>query len=426
MHIYLKGEKLTQKHKIIIIAVALIAILLVSTFGIGRLLIDSNTEEYEAKVQELFDSAKQEFENLRNVTLRDVDLVIRTRDWAIENWGRAYADPDLTNILREEKVYKSLFMIPEEASLYQANVDWAGYIGAASWGGKVYVIKENFDLSDALHAEASLIHELTHIWQRSLPFAENFDEEKAQAALIEGDASFMGDYFKNQSKLQANPINAQINQIPWLLISNPVLKELHPQLPSAISSLNYFPYTYGTPFIDAIMKQGGFSQVNQAYYNPPNTTKQILHPENYFANNTAKTVDLPALAEDGWNQVRNDRYGEYFIQVMLRPGDNWGNWISQAEAKQASEGWTGDNFTYYEQGNDFLFTWNIQWETTCDAEEFFVAFNNVLNATGAQKQNCTHWLYNERYLSFTYDPENNTTFIAASNLEKAVLLAYFI
>lgn len=406
------------KRKHFIILVCIIAILAISTFSISELLSNVDETQYELHAEQLFNKAKGEVEQIRGVTLPQVELEVVTRDWAIETWGKGYANPDLQNILREEKIYKGLFMIPENASLYQANVDWAGYFGAASWNGKVYVVKENFDPYKQPDATATFVHELTHILQGQFhmpTIPSTFDSGKAHDALTEGDASFMGDYYKNQTKAQANPIIATIDQVPWFLLGNSALEQLYPDLPATISDLNYFPYTYGTPFIDALYKKGGWTTVNQAYGNPPTTTEQILHSDKYFTNETAQQATSPTLAENDWTQVRNDRYGEYFIQVML------GNWLNESEAQKAAAGWAGDNFTYYERGNDYLFAWNIKWDSSCDASEFYVAFNNMLNAAGTEKENCTHWFASGRYLSITWNQDLNSTLVAASSNETAVL-----
>ena len=376
--------------------------------------------EYKAQAQRVFQSAVSQVEQIRNVTLPKVELEVVTRQWAIDTWGKGYADPDLTNILREEKVYKGLFMIPENASLYQANVDWAGNWGAATWNGKIYVVKENFDPWHLPNAEATFVHELTHIWQPRLPYVTTFDAGKAQASLTEGDASYMGDFFMNQTQKPSNQATlAVVGQVPLFLIRNPVLKELHPSLPATISHLNYFPYNYGKIYVSALYSKGGWATVNRAYQNPPNTTEQILYPDKYFANETAKQVAPPTIAESNWSIIRTERYGEYFIQVML------GSWLSKAEAQQAGAGWGGDILTYYERGGDYLFTWNIQWDSNCDASEFYVAFHNIVNATGAVKQNCTHWYINGRYISITWNQTSNTTLIACSTIENAVLSSYF-
>jgi hypothetical protein len=209
-------------------------------------------------------------------------------------------------------------------------------------------------------------------------------------------------------------------------MDNTLLNELHPSIPSSISHLDWFPYDYGPIFIDALYKKGGWATVNQAYQHPPNTTEQILHPDKYFANETAQQVAAPTLAENDWTKIKNDRYGTYFIQLMLHPSDdNGGKWISQAEAQKAVAGWAGDNFTYYERGNDYLFTWNIKWDSSCDASEFYVTFHIMMNATGAAGDDSCHWFANGRYVMIEWNQNSNTTLIAVSTNQTAVQESYF-
>jgi hypothetical protein len=376
--------------------------------------------EYKAQAQLLLRSAIAEVEQIRNVTLPPVEVEVVTKQWAIDTWGKGYADPDLTSILREEKIYKGLYMIAENESLYQANVDWAGNWGAATWNGKIYVVKENFDPWHLPNAKATFVHELTHIWQPRLPYVTTFDAEKAQASLTEGDASFMGDFFINKNQQAASSSAAAVAvQVPLFLMHSPYLKELKLSLPASIAYLNYFPYDYGKSYVAALYSNGGWATVNQAYKNPPTTTEQILHPEKYFANETAQQIAAPTLAENTWTQISTDSYGEYFIQVMLA------KWLSQEDAKAAAAGWGGDKLTYYERGSEYLFTWRIGWDTQYDACEFFVAFNFMMNNIGAVRDNFCYWHTNDRYLSIGWDQATNTVLIACSNNQLAVQQSYF-
>ncbi len=399
-------------------SVCFIAILFISSFAIGKLLVTPSTTDYNTQAQKDFNNAKLQVEQIRNVTLPNVNLQVVTKQWAIDTWGKGYADPDLTNILRQEKFYKGIFLIPQNASLYQANVDWAGNFGAATWGDQIYVVKENFDPWDLPNAEATFVHELTHIWQPNLVNPDSFDMDKAHTALVEGDASYMGDYYVNRTKAQASPELA-VNQVPLFLLTNPSLTSVHPQMTDAIWSLNFFPYDQGKTFVNALYQNGGFKTINNAYKNPPNTTAQILHPDEYFANDSAKQINAPTLADNSWTKIKNDRYGEYFIQVMLK------NWIPTSAAQQASTGWAGDNYTYYEKGNDYLFTWNIKWATSCDASDFYVAFHNMMNATGSVDYGSCNWFSNGRYLSISWNQNLNSTLIACSPVQAATQTSYF-
>ena len=161
--------------------------------------------------------------------------------------------------------------------------------------------------------------------------------------------------------------------------------------------------------------QGGWETVENAYENPANTTEQIMHPEKYFAQEDAQPVEVPSMTGD-WNLTRNDRFGEYFIQVMLD------NWLSTDDAEQAAEGWGGDNFAYYEKDDDFLFTWNIGWDSEDDAFEFHLAFQEMMHKTSAEKHNCSYRSADGRYISIQLN-EASTLIISSAN-ETLVQLTY--
>ncbi len=344
---------MNAKNKVVIVSVVLIAALLVSAFGVTRLFGD----EYAAQAQKIFDDAREKVEQIRNVTITGhINLHVITKEDAKNMWGTPSSNVDLTNIYRQEKIYKGLFMMPENDSLYEATGDWVANWGAATVGKHdIYVIRENFDPFDK-NAEATFIHELTHIWQPQLTNPTTYDEDKAHAALVEGDASFMGDYYLNTSKAQASSAQASLNS-PFFVMSLPWLDNVYP-MTDTLWSLNFFPYDQGKTFVNAVYQQGGFTLINQAYNASytPSTVTQILHPDKYFANQTAQQVNAPTLKEGGWTVIPTDRgpnhntYGEYFIQTML------GTWIDEDKAKSAADGWLGDNFTYYERGQRLPFT----------------------------------------------------------------------
>ena len=182
-------------------------------------------------------------------------------------------------------------MIPQNRSLYQAAVNWAGNFVAATWEGKIYIIKENFNPWNLPSSESTFVHELTHIWQQSVPAPTTFDEDKAHAALIEGDATLMADTYTNLTKadLLQRRLDTSNPDFPADIIT------LADVRPDTLSNLDYFPYTQGETFVGALHQSGGFPTVNRAYSEGyvPSTTAQILNPELYFENVTANQVSLP-------------------------------------------------------------------------------------------------------------------------------------
>jgi len=402
---------LNLEKKKTVFLVCLIVILLVSVFSV-RLLLSSERpqgEEYKILAEQLLNEAREEFENIRGVSVREVTLEVVSQSWVIENWGKAYADTE--EILREENIYKALFMISQDVSLYDARLEWTGLFSAAKWQGKIYVVEENFDVTDEFKVKSTFVHELTHILQETYSIPERpstFDGDKALTSLKEGDATFMADIFKNHGVI---PVSYSVTPEDGTSLSVPLVlmfsDEVQPSLPYTINKINRFPYHYGVEFVKALYAQGGWETVEKAYENPPNTTEQIMHPEKYFAQEDAQTVEAPSITGE-WNLKKTDRFGEYFIQVMLD------NWIFTDEAEQAAEGWGGDIINYYEKDDDFLFTWNIAWDSKDDAHEFYIAFQEMMYKTSAEKHNCSYWSANGRYISIQWN-EKSTLITSSTN-----------
>jgi hypothetical protein len=414
------------KTKIAVFSVILIVALIVSAFDIAKLLTNVEVEQYTAQAHKIFEDAKTKIEQIRNVTLTsDITLHVITKQQAVDMWGHPSGTQDLTNINRQEKIYKGLFMIPQGDSLYQAASDWTANWGAATVGDHdIYVIMENFNPFDK-NAEATFIHELTHIWQPDLSTPTTYDEDKAHTSLVEGDASLMGDIYVNLTKIESATLRATV-YLPVYLVDYPLLDNVHP-MADTLWSLNFFPYDQGKTFVTALYEQNGFATINQAYVQgfTPSTTAQILHPEKYFMNITEQPVQAPTLAENNWVLAQTDRgqnhntYGEYFIQAMLA------TWLNQTSAQNAATGWAGDNFAYYERGTDYLFTWNIKWGSTRDASEFYATFQNMMDATEASRESTNSWFASGHYLSINWSQNTETTLIAVSSIQNATQPSYF-
>lgn len=374
------------------IAVLLVAVVIVSAVSVWILLVDNGPkgEEYRLLAEQLLSKARDEYQQIRGAPVREVILEIVNQSWVIENWGTGYIDKEQTAI--EENTYKALFMIPQDADLYEVKLSWTGMYHAAKWNGKIYVVEDNFDITKNSSVTATFVHELTHIMQDdySLPQRTTFDGSKALSSLKEGDATLMADTYKNDGVV---PGSAQVS-MPGTS-----------SIPETIDWLNRFVYRYGVEFVKSVYQQDGWETVNQAYTSLPDTTEQILHPEKYFLQESAQTVQAPTVAED-WSLTKTDRLGEYFIYVMLD------HWISTENAETASAGWGGDIFSYYENGDEFMFTWNITWDTETDAQEFYETFQEMMVETFVDEYDNNCWFDNGRYLSIELN--ENSTLITSS------------
>jgi hypothetical protein len=402
-------------NKKLITAIAItIVVSLLAAFIANSIIVNNKRLPFEVQAERIYNSAIEEIESLRGITVPRLPLIIITEDQAMKLWGGGSYTPDFVGIKRDENVYKGLYLMKENESLYQAQTDWVGAWIAVTWNNSIYVITKYFNPYHTTDAESTLVHELTHVLQgnQSIPQQaySTFDADKARGAMNEGDAVYTQNFFTNGNKPPTVNVDFTLAGLWVLQPLNPLLNSVHASIPSSISNLNYFPYTYGNNFISQLYSQGGWSEVNQIYKNPPNTTQQILHTDKYLEGVNPLTPEAPALNQGGWNQVLNNTYGEYFIRNMLN------TWLPTNESKNAASGWNGDNLTYYEDSiNNFLFTWNITWASHDGVIAFTSAFHNMLQAAGTTGDTQSTYLTNGRYLTITLNGGNSTLIACSSN-----------
>ncbi|MCJ7635827.1 hypothetical protein MUP77_25980, partial [Candidatus Bathyarchaeota archaeon] len=107
------------KIRIAIFSAILIVALIVSAIDAVKLLSNNvGTEQYTAQAQKIFEEAKTKIEQIRNVALTsDITLHVITKQQAVDMWGHPSGTQDRTNIDRQERIYKGLFMMPQGDSL---------------------------------------------------------------------------------------------------------------------------------------------------------------------------------------------------------------------------------------------------------------------------------------------------------------------
>ncbi len=311
-----------------------------------------------------------------------VGLRVVMAEWAQENWGKNYVRDNRKKTEIDERIFKSLFILPGTTSLANLYIEWPRSYLLATEGDKIYFVQENLVKIGAEDARKALAHEAVHILQGEFQPLERatYDEDKAWSALIEGDADFSASkYIEKASQTELLPT---IDKPPG--ISSSQIPET--PRPQALDRLLYFPYQYGKAFASLLYQKGGWQKLNEAYQTPPSTTEQVMHPEKYLINEGPKNIKAPTLNIPGWEERRSDRFGEYFIKVTLETK------LTEPEASRAAQGWGGDRLTYYEGQEDFLFVWQTVWDSNEDAVEFSEAFLEMLQRSDAGKLGQGSWL----------------------------------
>jgi hypothetical protein len=146
------------------------------------------------------------------------------------------------------------------------------------------------------------------------------------------------------------------------------------------------PYILGITFLlrgnifNWIGPGGGVrvEDLDQAYANPPRSTRHILHPDQYWLKPDRKLVpltlpDMSSILGVGWSMAASGSVGELGLSVLAGAAIDF----ARAEAllptrwtHKASTGTTGDVFHHYVNGERRVTLLATRWESTRDADEF--------------------------------------------------------
>jgi hypothetical protein len=203
-----------------------------------------------------------------------------------------------------------------------------------------------------------LSHELTHALQDQnfhllkLPLEVKNDDDLALAtsALIEGDATVeMSQYMAGQ---------ATVGNILQTL-SGAITQDMSQigEAPRYLREELLAPYIQGQRFVLALMAEGGWPAVSQAFQNPPKSTAQILHPEKYLANPQWQPtrIEWPDTTFNGQKPLDDNVLGELGIRILLS------EYTDDATGEKAAQGWCGDRYLDFDGGK--LLVWKTAWDS---------------------------------------------------------------
>jgi hypothetical protein len=262
------------------------------------------------------------------------------------------------------------------------------------------------DLGDE-EADATLAHELVHALQdqrwnlaeRSKYRPGEGDRSEAVSALAEGDAtSAMFDVMIARAAPSSGktavdlPDDVFAEQIRAGMNEGPGATAPHVMRTSLAA-----PYIYGTLFVHALRRRGGWAAVNRAWDDPPTTSEQIMHLEKWLAHEPALSVTAPTFAAlgPGWTSADVDTEGELGTRIAFE------EWMDPKAAAEASVGWGGDRGVLATNGDRVAFVWRLRYDPGKTAGEHAMhAFGALAKAMdksmGPAKVMDTNFLCRER------------------------------
>ena len=284
-----------------------------------------------------------------------------------------------------ERIYKALGLMPQDASLRDLSLDLLG-AGVAGFyrndQNKLYVVARSGAIGG--NEKMAFAHEFDHALQdQTWPVFTDQDDVldqsdwiMARQAAYEGDASLL------MTQWAIENLTPEELQDVIAAGADPEQAAVLERIPTIMKETLFFPYTTGAAFVAAEQNAGGWAAVDALFDRLPESTEQILHPEKYHANEAPVAVDLPDdLAKrlgTGWTVPLEDSFGELQTGIWLRESG-----VAPAAAGDAAAGWGGDRLAVVAGPSDaWAVAWQSVWDSPADAAAFEAAAETALAKAG--------------------------------------------
>lgn len=277
---------------------------------------------------------------------------------------------------QKETFYKCLYIIEEDISL----VDLARNSSAGSVAGfydpdtkKLYVIGEEH--TDQ-YMNQILSHEFTHALQdqhydlNTFMETGSYDSEIARLAGIEGDAMLTMEKWTEDNLDDTEIALMTIESLAEMVSVMQDIRENGGYSNSILSTMGYFPYSDGMEFVKKVYEDDGWAGVNSLFSDkPPLSTEHILFYDKYVEYEPVDVITYECPIE-GMDLQFTSGAGMKLLSEMI------GTSVSSLD------GWGGDKFYYYENGDEFLSVFKSSWDSEDDNENFGSKYNRYLNRQG--------------------------------------------
>lgn len=218
------------------------------------------------------------------------------------------------------------------------------------------------------------VHELTHALQdqhfqigdRDVALRDDTDANLAYHAVIEGEASLV--MLAYMIEKNGGSFDEMINSdLLGGALSAAATQTLPGDGPRYFTEMLKFPYLDGLKFVIEGYRRGGWAELNKVYGNPPRSTREILHPVEYFEHGftPAPFNEKPAIPVPHLLSV--EHLGEFHWRLLAGEAD----------------GWKADRVTIAQNAFcESTVLAETEWDTAGEAQHFYDAYTHTLDDVG--------------------------------------------
>jgi hypothetical protein len=279
--------------------------------------------------------------DVKNVSIDRTDLSAHLRaqmekstPYSLDDWGTLLRALQLVDVKGADAGKE---LVPKLLELYESQV--LAFYDAQSH--TYYSIKQLPKLPEQaakladpkMLEEMVMVHELTHALQdqyfklgeKEIALMSDTDANLAYHSVLEGEAVLvMVAHLLAKSGLDLDEVVKDDAMLGMITTAAQAEQMIDPDTPKYFAEMLKFPYIDGLKFVVAAYRRGGWKELDRVHANPPRTTREILHPDEYF-NHSFKPQPFDATKPA--NAISTEHLGEFHWRFLVGE-ENARGWVN--------------------------------------------------------------------------------------------------
>jgi hypothetical protein len=302
------------------------------------------------------------------------DQMVKGTPYSLDDWGTLLRALQLVDVPSAKAGQE---LVPKLLALYESQV--LAFYDAQSH--TYYSIKQLPKLPEQaakladpkMLEEMVTVHELTHALQdqhfklgdKEKALMRDTDANLAYHAVLEGEAVLvMVAHVLAQSGVEFAEVVKDDGMLGMITSAAQAEQMIDPSTPKYFAEMLKFPYLEGLKFVVAAYRRGGWKELDRVHADPPRTTREVLHPDEYFARSfKPRPFDTTAPA----GAISAEHMGEFHWRFLV--------------GAEPARGWVNDRVIVYRDGRVQAET---TWETPQHAAAFATAYGAFLKKRGIE------------------------------------------